>query len=41
MRGSSPWAYRFSYRVMSLLIDLDRLDDADRMLPLFSVKRAA
>jgi DUF1365 family protein len=34
-----PKAHRFSYRVMSLLIDLDRLADADRMSPLFAVNR--
>jgi uncharacterized protein len=33
--------HRFSYRVMSLLIDLDRLDVADRQSPLFGVNRAA
>jgi DUF1365 family protein len=33
--------HRFSYRVMSLLIDLDRLDEADRQSPLFAVNRAA
>jgi DUF1365 family protein len=36
-----PIGHRFSYRVMSLLIDLDRLDDADRKSPLFAVNRAA
>jgi DUF1365 family protein len=36
-----PMGHRFSYRVMSLLIDLDRLDDADRLTPLFGVNRAA
>lgn len=36
-----PVAHRFSYRVMSLLIDLDRLDEADRQSPLFGVNRAA
>lgn len=36
-----PMGHRFSYRVMSLLIDLDRLDDADRLSPLFGVNRAA
>ena len=36
-----PMGHRFSYRVMSLLIDLDRLDDADRQSPLFGVNRAA
>ena len=32
-----PVGHRFRYRVYSLLIDLDRLADADRMSPLFSV----
>jgi len=36
-----PMGHRFSYRVMSLLIDLDRLDQADRLSPLFGVNRAA
>jgi DUF1365 family protein len=36
-----PMGHRFSYRVMSLLIDLDRLTDADRQSPLFGVNRAA
>src|SRR5436190_19426861 len=36
-----PMGHRFSYRVMSLLIDLDRLDEADRTTPLFGVNRAA
>ena len=36
-----PMGHRFSYRVMSLLIDLDRLDAADRESPLFAVNRAA
>ena len=36
-----PIGHRFSYRVMSLLIDLDRLPDADRQSPLFGVNRAA
>jgi uncharacterized protein len=36
-----PMGHRFSYRVMSLLIDLDRLQDADRQSPLFGVNRAA
>ena len=31
--------HRFCYRVMSLLIDLDRLDEADRQSPLFGVNR--
>jgi len=34
-----PIGHRFSYRVMSLLIDLDRLDEADRQSPLFGVNR--
>ena len=34
-----PIGHRFSYRVMSLLIDLDRLDAADRQSPLFGVNR--
>ena len=36
-----PMGHRFSYRVMSLLIDLDRLAEADRQSPLFGVNRAA
>jgi DUF1365 family protein len=36
-----PMGHRFSYRVMSLLIDLERLADADRQSPLFCVNRAA
>jgi DUF1365 family protein len=36
-----PIRHRFRYRVMSLLIDLDRLDAADRQSPLFGVNRAA
>jgi hypothetical protein len=36
-----PMGHRFSYRVVSLLIDLDRLDAADRESPLFGVNRAA
>jgi uncharacterized protein len=36
-----PIGHRFSYRVMSLLIDLDRLDQADRQSSLFGVNRAA
>ena len=36
-----PVGHRFSYRVMSLLIDLDRLDEADRQCRLFGVNRAA
>ena len=36
-----PMGHRFSYCVMSLLIDLDRLADADRQSALFGVNRAA
>jgi DUF1365 family protein len=36
-----PMGHRFSYRVMSLLIDLDQLADADRLSPLFGVNGAA
>jgi uncharacterized protein len=36
-----PIGHRFSYRVMNLLIDLDRLDVADRQTRLFGVNRAA
>src|ERR1700744_3776646 len=36
-----PMGHRFSYRVMSLLIVLDRLGDADPLSPLFGVNRAA
>ena len=36
-----PMGHRFSYRVMSLLIDLDRLGEADRQSPLFGVNRPA
>jgi hypothetical protein len=36
-----PIGQRFSYRVMSLLIDLNRLDEADRQSPLFGIDRAA
>jgi len=36
-----PRGHRFNYRVMSLLIDLDRLEDANRQSPLFGVNRAA
>ena len=34
-----PMGHRFSYRVMSLLIDLDRLSEAGRQSPLFAVNR--
>lgn len=36
-----PMGHRFSYRVMSLLVDLDRLPEADRQSRLFGVNRAA
>jgi DUF1365 family protein len=36
-----PMGHRFNYRVMSLLIDLGRLDEADAQSPLFGVNRAA
>jgi uncharacterized protein len=36
-----PMGHRFSYRVMSLLIDLDRLAEADRQSRLFGVNRPA
>jgi uncharacterized protein len=36
-----PMGHRFNYRVMSLLIDLDRLEEADRQCPLFGVNRPA
>lgn len=36
-----PMGHRFSYRVMSLLIDLDRLAAADRQSALFGVNRSA
>ena len=36
-----PVGHRFKYRVMSLLIDLDRLEVADRQTPLFGVNRRA
>src|SRR3954454_2397626 len=36
-----PFVHRFNYRVMSLLIDLDRLEDADRQSMLFGVNRRA
>ncbi len=34
-----PKAHRFSYSVFCLLIDLDRLEEADRQSPFFSVGR--
>lgn len=36
-----PVQHRFTYRVMSLLIDLDRLGEADRLSWLFGINRAA
>jgi DUF1365 family protein len=36
-----PVGHRFNYRVMSLLIDLDQLEIADRQTPLFGVNRRA
>lgn len=33
----APVGHRFSYSVASILIDLDRLDEADRASPIFSV----
>ena len=36
-----PVAHRFTYRVMNLLIDLDRLEEADAQSRLFGVNRAA
>lgn len=36
-----PMGHRFSYRVMSLLIDLDRLEEADQQSKLFGVNRPA
>lgn len=34
-----PFGHRFNYRVFSMLIDLDRLDDAAKSAALFSVNR--
>ncbi len=36
-----PMGHRFTYRVMNLLIDLDRLDEANRISKLFGVNRPA
>src|SRR5215218_1188879 len=36
-----PFGHRFNYRVMNLLIDLNRLDEADRLSKLFGVNRRA
>lgn len=35
-----PMSHRFVYRVLNLLIDLDRLDEADRQSRLFAVNRS-
>ncbi|MCU0830492.1 MAG: DUF1365 domain-containing protein [Rhizobiaceae bacterium] len=37
----NPFGHRFAYRVFNLLIDLDRLEEADRLSPLFGVNRFA
>jgi uncharacterized protein len=34
-----PFGHRFTYRVFSLLVDLDRLEELDRLNPLLSVNR--
>ena len=34
-----PFGHRFSYPVFSLLIDIDRLEEADHLSPLFSVEK--
>ncbi|MBO6719692.1 MAG: DUF1365 domain-containing protein [Rhizobiaceae bacterium] len=34
-----PFGHRFTYKVFSLLVDIDRLDEADRMSPLLSVNK--
>lgn len=36
-----PFAHRFQYRVLSILVDLDRLGEADRQSAWFGVNRAA
>jgi hypothetical protein len=36
-----PKAHRFTYQVVNLLIDLDRLNEADGLSPLFGVNRRA
>jgi len=38
-RRHRPITYLFRYRVFSMLIDIDRLDELDRRSPLFSVDR--
>lgn len=35
----APFVHRFSYRIASILVDLDRLEAADRLSRLFSVER--
>src|SRR4051794_8545322 len=35
-----PFRHRFTYRVFSILLDVGRLDAADRLSPFFSVNRA-
>ncbi len=37
----APKEHRFSYSVFSLMIDIDRLDEAGRLSPLFAVDRGA
>jgi uncharacterized protein len=36
----NPFGHRFNYRVFSMLFDLDRMDEVDRLTPLMSVNRA-
>ena len=36
-----PFGHRFTYGVTSLVIDIDRLEEAGRLSPLFGVNRAA
>lgn len=38
-RRHRPAGYRFIYRTFSLLIDIDRLEELDRLSPIFSVDR--
>lgn len=35
----TPFTHRFTYRLAMMAIDLDRLDEAERLSPLFSVER--
>ena len=35
----APFTHRFKYRIASLLVDLDRIDEAGRASPLFSAER--